>query len=69
MLFNNDNNAEHMLENIASIEIQPIYITYLTWLQNKSDDYLTQFGIERTWLHDRQFLPRVILGDYIRDRF
>ena len=69
MPYNNDNNADHMLANIASIEIPPIYITYLTWLQNQSDDYLTQFGIERTSLHERQFLPRVILGDYFRDRF
>lgn len=69
MPYNSDNNAEHMLANIASIEIPPIYISYLTWLQNQSDDYLAQFRIERTSLHERQFLPRVILGDYYRDRF
>lgn len=69
MPYNSNNNTDHMLANIASIEIPPIYITYLTWLQNQSDDYLTQFGIERTSLHERQFLPRVILGDYYRDRF
>ncbi|WP_213133922.1 FAD-NAD(P)-binding protein [Citrobacter sp. FP75] len=69
MPYNSDNNAAHMLANIASIEIPPIYISYLTWLQNQNDDYLAQFGIERASLHERQFLPRVILGDYYRDRF
>lgn len=69
MPYNSDNNADHMLANIASIEIPPIYISYLTWLQNQSHDYLAQFQIERTSLHERQFLPRVILGDYYRDRF
>ena len=69
MPYNSDNNADHMLANIASIEIPPIYINYLTWLQNQSDDYLAQFQIERASLHERQFLPRVILGDYYRDRF
>ena len=69
MPYNSDNNADHMLANIASIEIPPIYISYLTWLQNQSDDYLAQFQIERTSLHERQFLPRVILGDYYRNRF
>ncbi|WP_260863356.1 FAD-NAD(P)-binding protein [Citrobacter sp. Marseille-Q6884] len=69
MPYSSDNAAEHMLANIASIEIPPIYISYLTWLQNQSDDYLAQFDIERTSLHERQFLPRVILGDYYRDRF
>lgn len=68
MPYNSDNNAEHMLANIASIEIPPIYISYLTWLQNQSDDYGAVSG-ERTSLHERQFLPRVILGDYYRDRF
>lgn len=69
MPYNSDNTSPHMLANIASIEIPPIYITYLTWLQNQSDDYLAQFGVERTSLHERQFLPRVLLGDYYRDRF
>ncbi|MBF0031283.1 FAD-NAD(P)-binding protein [Citrobacter freundii] len=69
MPYNSDNNADHMLANIASIEIPPIYISYLTWLQNQSHDYLARFQIERTSLHERQFLPRVILGDYYRDRF
>ncbi|MGI3449119.1 FAD-NAD(P)-binding protein [Citrobacter arsenatis] len=69
MPYSSDNNAVHMLANIASIEIPPIYISYLTWLQNQSDEYLAQFQIERTSLHERQFLPRVILGDYYRDRF
>ena len=69
MPYNSNNNGVHMLANIASIEIPPIYITYLTWLQNQSDEYLARFGVERTSLHERQFLPRVLLGDYYRDRF
>lgn len=69
MPYSSDNNSKLMLANIASIEIPPIYITYLTWLQNQSDAYLARFDIERTSLHERQFLPRVILGDYYRDRF
>lgn len=68
MPYSGENNTESMLANIASIEIPPIYITYLTWLQNQSDEYLAQFNIERMTLHERQFLPRVILGDYYRDR-
>ena len=67
MPYSGKNSTEHMLANIASIEIPPIYITYLTWLQNQSDDYLARFNIERMALHERQFLPRVILGDYYRD--
>lgn len=68
MPYSSENNTKYMLANIASIEIPPIYITYLTWLQNQSDQYLARFNIERITLHERQFLPRVILGDYYRDR-
>ncbi|CAH6637200.1 FAD-NAD(P)-binding protein [Pseudocitrobacter vendiensis] len=69
MPYNDDNTATLMLANIASIEIPPIFITYLEWLHQQSDSYLARFGIKRESLHERQFLPRVILGDYYRDRF
>ncbi|KZQ77534.1 hypothetical protein A3N52_07080 [Klebsiella aerogenes] len=69
MPYNDEHNSAQMLANIASIEIPPIYITYLTWLQSQSENWLTRYGIEREALHERQFLPRVILGDYYRDRF
>ena len=47
----------------------PIDLTYLQWLQQQSDDWLSARGLERHALHERQFLPRVILGEYYRDRF
>lgn len=68
MPYSDDNTAAQMLANIASIEI-PIDLTYLQWLQQQSDDWLSARGLERHALHERQFLPRVILGEYYRDRF
>lgn len=69
MPYSDDNNASLMLANIASIEIPPLLITYLQWLRGQSDGWLARWGLERESLHERQFLPRVILGDYFRDRF
>ncbi|HCI5911817.1 TPA: FAD/NAD(P)-binding protein, partial [Klebsiella quasipneumoniae subsp. similipneumoniae] len=69
MPYSDDNTAAQMLANIASIEIPPIDLTYLQWLQQQSDDWLAARGLERQALHERQFLPRVILGEYYRDRF
>ncbi len=69
MPYSDDNTAAQMLANIASIEIPPIDLTYLQWLQQQSDDWLAARGLERHALHERQFLPRVILGEYYRDRF
>lgn len=38
MPYNDEHNSAQMLANIASIEIPPIYITYLTWLQSQSEN-------------------------------
>ncbi len=37
MPYSDDNTAAQMLANIASIEIPPIDLTYLQWLQQHSD--------------------------------
>ncbi len=58
-----------MLANIASIEIPPIFITYLDWLKEQSDAHLARFKVDKARLHDRQFLPRLLLGEYFRDSF
>jgi Uncharacterized protein conserved in bacteria len=69
MPYDNENTAALMLANIASIEIPPIFTTYLEWLRTQNDAWLARFNIDRATLHERQFLPRVILGDYYRHQF
>ena len=67
MPYNDDDNSRLMLANIASIEIPPIFMTYLDWLKEQSDDHLARFKVDKASLHDRQFLPRILLGEYFRD--
>ncbi len=69
MPYSDDDNSRLMLANIASIEIPPIFMTYLDWLRGKSDAHLARFKVEKASLHDRQFLPRLLLGEYFRDGF
>jgi uncharacterized NAD(P)/FAD-binding protein YdhS len=69
MPYNDDDNSRLMLANIASIEIPPIFMTYLDWLKEQSDDHLARFKVDKASLHDRQFLPRLLLGEYFRDSF
>lgn len=69
MPYSDDDNSRLMLANIASIEIPPIFMTYLDWLKGKSDAHLARFKVEKASLHDRQFLPRLLLGEYFRDGF
>lgn len=68
MPYRDDANTRLMLANIASIEIPPIGITYLEWLRAQPADWLGRYGIAKDRLHDRQFLPRIVLGQYFRDQ-
>ncbi|TAG25731.1 MAG: FAD-NAD(P)-binding protein [Rhodobacterales bacterium] len=56
-----------MLANIASIEIPPLGETYLDWLRRQPDAMLQVYGVNATTLHERQFLPRLLLGGWFRD--
>ncbi len=69
MPYNDDENSRMMLANIASIEIPPIGETYLDWLRRQDAARLKRYGVDKASLHDRQFLPRILLGEYYRDRF
>ncbi len=69
MPYNDDENSRMMLANIASIEIPPIASTYLDWLRDQDAKRLAHYGVDKSTLHDRQFLPRILLGEYFRDQF
>lgn len=69
MPYNDDENSRLMLANIASIEIPPLTCSYLDWLRTQEAARLARFGIEKESLHERQFFPRILLGDYFRDQF
>ena len=62
-------NSHLMLANIASIEIPPLFETWLEWLKSQSEAHLLRYGVDAASLHERQFLPRILLGEYFRDQF
>lgn len=69
MPWSDEENSKMMLANIASIEIPPIFITYIDWLREQSEACLARYHVRKDSLHERQFLPRMLLGEYFRDRF
>jgi len=69
MPYSSEENSRTMLANIASIEIPPVFLTYIDWLRSQSDAHLARYGVEKSSLHVRQFLPRILLGEYFRDQF
>ena len=69
MPYSDEENSRMMLANIASIEIPPILCPYIDWLKQQSEEYLARYGVSYDSLHVRQFLPRILLGEYFRDQF
>lgn len=69
MPYSDEENSRMMLANIASIEIPPVFMTYIDWLRAQSDEHLRQYHVDPASLHIRQFLPRILLGEYFRDQF
>ena len=45
MPYNDDDNSRLMLANIASIEIPPLFMTYLDWLKRQSEAHLARFKV------------------------
>lgn len=62
-------NDKAMLANIASIEIPPVRATLADWLRSLSPAELTAIGVQQDAIHDREFYPRVVLGEYFEAQF
>lgn len=69
MPYNDNENSKMLLANIASIEIPPLVSTYIDWLENQNEERLSRYGVDKSTLHKRQFLPRILLGQYFRNQF
>ncbi|SCX19791.1 hypothetical protein DSM25558_2639 [Agrobacterium sp. DSM 25558] len=62
-------NDRAMLSNIASIELPPVCETLMDWLLRQTDEELQRFGIERANINEREFYPRVVLGEFLYAQF
>ncbi|MFP5077905.1 FAD/NAD(P)-binding protein [Rhizobium sp. YIM 134829] len=63
-----DLNDRAMLSNIASIELPPICESLVAWLSRQSDERLAELGVERSSINEREFYPRIVLGDYLQQQ-
>lgn len=62
-------NDRAMLANIASIELPPICETLVEWLRRQPDAELQRLNVPRRNIDEREFYPRVILGEYLQSQF
>lgn len=68
MPFSPETSSKSMLANIASIEIPPVVDPYLDWLRAQPEARILSYGLDPEDLDDRQFTPRLLLGEYFRDQ-
>lgn len=64
-----DINDPAMLSNIPSIEFPALIETLVQWLERQSDEDLARYSIPREAIDEREFYPRVVLGEYMRSQF
>lgn len=64
-----DINDRAMLSNIASIELPVIRESLVQWLRRQSDTELQRLGVNRDAIMEREFFPRVVLGEYLQSQF
>ncbi|THV17365.1 FAD/NAD(P)-binding protein [Rhizobium rhizophilum] len=64
-----DMNDPAMLSNIPSIELPAFTETLAEWLHRQDDDTLMRHGIRREAIDEREFYPRLVLGDYMQAQF
>jgi uncharacterized NAD(P)/FAD-binding protein YdhS len=62
-------NDQAMLANIASFELPPICETLVAWLRRQPDEALQRLSISRDRIDDREFYPRVVLGEFLQSQF
>jgi len=68
MPYSPETTQKTMLANIASIEIPPLTETYLEWMERQSPDKLRSYGIDPDDVDERDFTPRLMLGEYFHDQ-
>src|SRR3984885_15609970 len=61
-------NDQAMLANIASVELPAICETLVDWLRRQPDMELQRLNVERAAIREREFYPRVILGEFLQSQ-
>jgi uncharacterized NAD(P)/FAD-binding protein YdhS len=59
-------NDRAMLANIASIELPPVCESLTQWLRRKTAAELALLGVPLESIGEREFYPRVVLGEYFQ---
>lgn len=62
-------NDQAMLANIASVELPPICDSLTGWLRLQPDEELQRLNVDRNTIGEREFFPRIVLGEFLQAQF
>jgi uncharacterized NAD(P)/FAD-binding protein YdhS len=62
-------NDRAMLANIASVELPAICETLVEWLRRQPDIELQRLNVARAEIREREFYPRIVLGEFLQSQF
>lgn len=62
-------NDQAMLANIASVELPAVCETLVAWLRRQPDEELLRLNVVKDAIGEREFYPRIVLGEFLQDQF
>lgn len=66
--YSEDYNSPDMMANITSVEIPPVMTSLSDWVRSADSATLKRFGVVREKVTERDYYPRVLLGQYYNDQ-
>jgi len=61
-------NIEHVT-NVSSDELPDLITPLVDWVKSQPGDTLSQFGLERDQVHEKEVIPRLLFGQYLTAQF
>jgi uncharacterized NAD(P)/FAD-binding protein YdhS len=66
--YSEDYNSPDMMANITSVEVPPVMTSLADWVRSADNATLKRFDIVREKVADRDYYPRILLGQYYNDQ-
>ena len=66
--YSEEYNSPDMMANITSVEIPPVMTSLADWVRSADSATLNRFGVVREQITERDYYPRILLGQYYLDQ-
>ncbi|KKO47790.1 hypothetical protein VT06_15250 [Arsukibacterium sp. MJ3] len=60
---------ESHISNVSSDEIPPLIDTLENWIKLQSEQLLSKFELDKSDFHNKEVVPRLLLGSYLENQF